>query len=522
MSTPVQGGPAGPLGYAPRRAREAGSAGASPLQDSQDAPPRVVTAPRDDADPLSSPEASASPDTGSLRDARAGHDEPASRDPLPSLREALSSRSPRETPEGAGSREHPQIRDALSALDRLTSRSAQVMRGRPSALENTTLRETLAFRDDPLSREAIFPSMRPEPPKPVVGGGPRDLLDNAVDLDLGYPVRSRTGESTRKRRRRAGDMFEGDAALRELRSRLAGAPDHDPEPPYEMPKTPILGSAMRLMGVVGLAAGGALGFLWITSPHGWHASATQNDEVALVSLGGAESAKTTQNLAVDPAPAADQKPWSMANYTSDAADKAVAPPAVATPPAGVPPVRTVSPPPRSPVTRAAPAPAPPPVESVAPPAPAPAAVVPAPVVTPAPSVSTALAVPAPVPAPAPAPFAITVPARPPVPVAPAPVAAVAPAGRDEISAMLVRARNFLSNGDVAAARVILRRAAERDDAQAAFALASTYDPTVLKKLGIVGFHHPDTSLAREWYRKAAALGSADASLRLDQMVQTDR
>jgi TPR repeat protein len=94
-----------------------------------------------------------------------------------------------------------------------------------------------------------------------------------------------------------------------------------------------------------------------------------------------------------------------------------------------------------------------------------------------------------------------------------------PLDRDEIDSMLVRARTYLSVGDIAAARVVLRRAAAGDDAQAALTLGSTYDPFVLKKLGIVRFH-ADPSLAREWYRKAAALGSADASLRLEHM-QTD-
>jgi TPR repeat protein len=78
------------------------------------------------------------------------------------------------------------------------------------------------------------------------------------------------------------------------------------------------------------------------------------------------------------------------------------------------------------------------------------------------------------------------------------------------------ARNFLSTGDVAAARVALRRAAASDDPQAALALGGTYDPSVLKKLGIVAFH-ADAALVREWSRKAAALGSAEASLRLEQL-----
>ena len=93
--------------------------------------------------------------------------------------------------------------------------------------------------------------------------------------------------------------------------------------------------------------------------------------------------------------------------------------------------------------------------------------------------------------------------------------------RDEVAALLARARTYLSAGDVAAARLVLRRAAERDDPQAALALGGTYDPIVLKRLGIVNFQ-ADPAQAKDWYRRAAQLGSADASLRLEQLVQTDR
>ena len=85
----------------------------------------------------------------------------------------------------------------------------------------------------------------------------------------------------------------------------------------------------------------------------------------------------------------------------------------------------------------------------------------------------------------------------------------------------MRARGYLAAGDVAAARLVLRRAAERNDPQAALALGGTYDPAVLKRLGIINFHS-DPAQAREWYRKAAELGSPDASIRLEQLVQTDR
>ena len=104
--------------------------------------------------------------------------------------------------------------------------------------------------------------------------------------------------------------------------------------------------------------------------------------------------------------------------------------------------------------------------------------------------------------------------------APSPSTAASP-DRDEVAALLTRARSYLSAGDVAAARKVLRRAADRDDAKAALALGGTYDPVVLRRLGIINFHS-DPAQARDWYRKAAELGSADASLRLEQLAQTDR
>src|SRR5215472_6600107 len=70
------------------------------------------------------------------------------------------------------------------------------------------------------------------------------------------------------KRRKRSDVFEGDAAMRELRTRLASAPDQTPEPPLYQAKTPIFAAVVRLVGVMVLAAAGALGFLWITAPRG--------------------------------------------------------------------------------------------------------------------------------------------------------------------------------------------------------------------------------------------------------------
>jgi hypothetical protein len=300
-----------------------------------------------------------------------------------------------------------------------------------------------------------------------------------------------TVDSARKRKKRA-PVFEGDTALKELRSRLASAPDQTPEPPLYQVKTPMFAAVARLLGIMVLAAAGALGFLWVTAPRGTpqgQVANQPNSEVALVSYRGLQAPKSppaAENNLAERAPEAPSNgaPWAVANLSRTVTDGVGTPPAALTPRAPAVP--------RATVTRVA---APPPA------APAPAAVAP-PAAAPVPASR----------APVPAISAPVSPASPP--------AAVAAPDRDEIAAMLSRARTYLSAGDVAAARLVLRRAAERDDPQAALALGGTYDPTVLRRLGIINFH-ADPAQAREWYRKAAELGSPDASLRLDQLVQTD-
>ncbi len=83
----------------------------------------------------------------------------------------------------------------------------------------------------------------------------------------------------------------------------------------------------------------------------------------------------------------------------------------------------------------------------------------------------------------------------------------------EVERLVKRGEAYLAQGDIAAARLILGRAAEGRDARAAFSLAATYDPAVLRKLHVVGFR-PDIAQARVWYEKAAESGSADATQRL--------
>ena len=87
----------------------------------------------------------------------------------------------------------------------------------------------------------------------------------------------------------------------------------------------------------------------------------------------------------------------------------------------------------------------------------------------------------------------------------------------EIASSLRRADDLIASGDLAAARLVLRRAANAGDAHAAMTLAGTYDPVVLEKLGVHGFV-PDAAMARVWYEKARKAGSAAAPQRLEVLA----
>jgi hypothetical protein len=87
---------------------------------------------------------------------------------------------------------------------------------------------------------------------------------------------------------------------------------------------------------------------------------------------------------------------------------------------------------------------------------------------------------------------------------------------EEIGTLIKRGEEFLKYGDVASARLFLRRAASAGSAQAALALGITFDPAFLSERGVLGFA-PDVAQARAWYGKAAELGSSDASRRLQRL-----
>jgi hypothetical protein len=88
---------------------------------------------------------------------------------------------------------------------------------------------------------------------------------------------------------------------------------------------------------------------------------------------------------------------------------------------------------------------------------------------------------------------------------------------EEVAVLVRRGEDLVASGDLAAARLLLQRAAEAGDARAALALAATYDPVVLEHMRTQGIAS-DAGLARAWYEKAKQFGSAEASRRLEVLA----
>jgi len=103
-----------------------------------------------------------------------------------------------------------------------------------------------------------------------------------------------------------------------------------------------------------------------------------------------------------------------------------------------------------------------------------------------------------------------------VPPAAAPSQPARPVDPEEVANLMQRSKTFLASGDLMSARLLLERAAELQDADAALLLAQTYDPDVLGTSDVRNTT-PEPAKARAWYQKAAQLGSADAQRRLAQL-----
>lgn len=99
--------------------------------------------------------------------------------------------------------------------------------------------------------------------------------------------------------------------------------------------------------------------------------------------------------------------------------------------------------------------------------------------------------------------------------------AAARAMNAEEASLMERADRLLREGDIAAARLIYSRLAHSGLANAALAMARSYDPDFLGSLSVAGLQ-PDTAQARSWYRQAEELGSPSAASRLGTLREAGR
>jgi hypothetical protein len=99
---------------------------------------------------------------------------------------------------------------------------------------------------------------------------------------------------------------------------------------------------------------------------------------------------------------------------------------------------------------------------------------------------------------------------------------IPPAGKPDsqrLAQLFKRGVELLRMGDFAAARLVLRPAAEAGGHEAALLLGATYDPAALSDLGALGVA-PDPNMARAWYQRALEAGSMEASRRIERLART--
>jgi hypothetical protein len=94
---------------------------------------------------------------------------------------------------------------------------------------------------------------------------------------------------------------------------------------------------------------------------------------------------------------------------------------------------------------------------------------------------------------------------------------VTPLNQHEISVLVLRGEEYLKAGQIAAARLVLQRAADAHDARGTLMLAATYDPIILDRLGVLGLT-ADAEIARFWYEKAKEFGSSEAPRRIEMLA----
>jgi hypothetical protein len=89
-----------------------------------------------------------------------------------------------------------------------------------------------------------------------------------------------------------------------------------------------------------------------------------------------------------------------------------------------------------------------------------------------------------------------------------------PAQSEQLFSIVRKGDEQMAMGNVSAARLLYRHAADNGLAAAALALAASYDEEELRKRRVKGGVQPDSKQAQFWYEKARELGSAEARERL--------
>ncbi len=87
---------------------------------------------------------------------------------------------------------------------------------------------------------------------------------------------------------------------------------------------------------------------------------------------------------------------------------------------------------------------------------------------------------------------------------------------EEEAPLLERASKLLESYDISSARLLFEHLARQGSANAAFALAQTFDPLFFQTSSIRGMR-PNAAKAKQWYKKAAELGNEEATSRLSAL-----
>lgn len=91
----------------------------------------------------------------------------------------------------------------------------------------------------------------------------------------------------------------------------------------------------------------------------------------------------------------------------------------------------------------------------------------------------------------------------------------------DVKVMLQRGDQLFAAGDIASARQFYERAATAGNAAALCGVGRSFDPLVLRNIGVLGMVG-DAATAIAWYRKAAEAGSEEASMRLKRLAAAGR